>query len=1080
MNISRKILIGLFFLYFTQLTFCQTILTGFVKDFNTGEPLVGANVNIVNKNNRSIGGTLVDPNGEFHIQISQHANVSIIVSFIGYKSQSFIYTGQKTLDVRLQEDAQTIEAVEVVAKKITKNQEGMTKKDMVSASQKVTLEGLETAPVASITEALQGAMANVDIITGADPGSKSSIRIRGTTSLNASSDPLIVVDGVPFPVTTSSDFSFATANADDYGTLLNISPADIESIEVLKDAAATSVWGSRGANGVLLIETKKGAKGRIQFSFNTKYELQKQASTIPLLNANQYVALVQDELWNTIGDAGFSNSSSYYSLLFNTKEINFDPSYTYFNEYNQNTNWVKEVTQTGFTSDNTFSISGGGDKANYRLSLGYLNQKGTTVGTAFKRFSTMFTMQYKFSNKLDLTTEYSFSDGTTDTNWSNPRSEALTKMPNMSPYYIASDGSRTSQYFTPYSNFQGTFDVDSDGDVDGPFNPVAMAKEAVDRTNTITNRVIFNLHYRLMNGLNWYSIVGLNTKSANTKKFLPQSVTGLNAGDAYYNRSQNATSDQTYLTTENRFIYNWEPSKIHKFIISGIVQTSEQSDAAFSEDVSGSSTSGLSDPTTSGTIQALNSNETLQRTFGTIGNFHYTLFGRYMVDLGYREEANSSIGANNRWGGFPTIGLAWQLGDESFIKKLETISTAKVRLSWGQSGNSPSGASPYVGTFTPTTQYMDYSAVQPSSIQLNNLKWETVSQYNAGLDLGLFEDKLACTFDVYDKTTSNLLQKSVSTPTTTGYSSVRYINSGEMTNKGWEVSFNWKAIDTKKFGAIFSLNVAQNINKIVNLPVNIMDQSYTFANGNYANKVVPGDPLGSFYGYNYLGVYKNLADTYARDANGNVMKDISGNPVIIKNGNTQVKPGDAKYRDLNHDGVINQYDITYLGNAMPTLTGSFGINLRYKEWGLIANFYGRAGQKIINSARMSLENMYGSDNQSTAVLRRWRREGDDTDIPRALYGRGYNYLGSDRFVEDGSFLRLKTLTVKYSVPRKALQLIGLTQCDIYATAYDLWTLTNYSGQDPEVSLSTSVYMLAKDTATTPKPIRVAMGLNLRF
>ena len=348
------------------------------------------------------------------------------------------------------------------------------------------------------------------------------------------------------------------------------------------------------------------------------------------------------------------------------------------------------------------------------------------------------------------------------------------------------------------------------------------------------------------------------------------------------------------------------------------------------------------------------------------------------------------------------------------------------------------------------------------------------------MDLGLFEDKLACTFDVYDKTTSNLLQKSVSTPTTTGYSSVRYINSGEMTNKGWEVSFNWKAIDTKKFGAIFSLNVAQNINKIVNLPVNIMDQSYTFANGNYANKVVPGDPLGSFYGYNYLGVYKNLADTYARDANGNVMKDISGNPVIIKNGNTQVKPGDAKYRDLNHDGVINQYDITYLGNAMPTLTGSFGINLRYKEWGLIANFYGRAGQKIINSARMSLENMYGSDNQSTAVLRRWRREGDDTDIPRALYGRGYNYLGSDRFVEDGSFLRLKTLTVKYSVPRKALQLIGLTQCDIYATAYDLWTLTNYSGQDPEVSLSTSVYMLAKDTATTPKPIRVAMGLNLRF
>lgn len=339
-------------------------------------------------------------------------------------------------------------------------------------------------------------MANVDILTGADPGSGSSIRIRGTSSLNASSQPLFVVDGVPLPVDVDDDFSFASANSEDYGSLLNISPADIESIEVLKDAAATAVWGSKGANGVLLIKTKRGSKGRLQFNFNTKYEFSKERTGVKMLNANQYISMIQDAIYNTVSDLGAQSSKSqeYLKLLYNTKEIGFDPAWQYFNEYNQDVNWLDEITQNGYTTDNTFSVSGGGDKANYRLSLGYLNQEGTTIGTAFERFSTSFNTDYRFSDKLDISLQYSFSRGVTDAAYTDDtdqlkkasvRGHALTKMPNMSPYVIGADGQRTGEYFTPYESFGMTFANDK------VYNPVAMVNEATNRTIATNSRMTF-------------------------------------------------------------------------------------------------------------------------------------------------------------------------------------------------------------------------------------------------------------------------------------------------------------------------------------------------------------------------------------------------------------------------------------------------------------------------------------------------------------------------------------------------------------------------------------------------------------
>ncbi|GAO28402.1 TonB-dependent receptor [Geofilum rubicundum JCM 15548] len=928
-------------------------------------------------------------------------------------------------------------------------------------------------------------MANVDILTSAEPGAKSSIRIRGTSSLNASSEPLIVVDGVPYPTTIADDFSFSTANDEDFGALVNISPNDIASIEVLKDAAATAVWGSRGANGVLLINTKKGRSGKTRFSFSSKYDVRNEASTIPMLNASQYVAMIQDAVWNTVNDLGFSNSQSYLSLLFDTPEIGFDPNWIYFKEYNQDVDYVDEITQRGFSSDNSFSMTGGGDRANYRLSLGYLNEEGTTIGSGFERLSALLSINYRFSHKLRITTDFSFSDAERSSYWHNPRGQALTKMPNMSPYYMNEDGTRSQEYFTPNSYFQGTLGSMRSTEIKGGvFNPVAMVHESINNTNSSNSRFVFNLNYNLLRGLDFFSVVGLDIRKTKNKRFLPQTVTGVTWIDPWFNRSADMLSDNVYLNTENRLLFRRGIENLHNFIATGIVQTSESVSANYKSEVSGNASASTSDPTAGGTIADMGSGSSKSRQLGFIGNLHYAFLDRYMINMGYRFEANSTMGANNRWAGFPTLGLAWHANEEWFLRDLEWWNTFKVRLSWGQSGNAPSGSYSYIGTFDSLNPgYIDYPAIEPNSIHLNNLKWETVSQGNLGVDLAFLKDRLRTSFDVYNKLTVDMLQKNIVLPESSGHSKINWYNSGEMRNSGWEYRIDYDVVRNSNWTVSANFNISQNENEVLTLPDNLTDYKYSFENGAYAYQIVEGNPLGSFYGYKYLGVYQNADETYARDAEGQLIQDISGDPVLVRNGGDPVYPGDAKYQDVNGDGVIDQFDIVYLGNSMPAATGGAGLTVRYKSLTVNAFLHGRAGQKAVNQTRIDTENMHGVQNQSAAVLRRWRHEGDDTDIPRALYNKGYNYLGSDRFVEDASFLRLKTLSLKYSVPSKFLDRFGVERLDAYTTIYDIFTWTNYTGQDPEVPLSRDdgvAYLIAKDKAYTPKPVRIAFGINLNF
>lgn len=1085
MKIYRLIFTLLAGLLLSQSVSAQTILTGIVRDKGTNQPLVGANVYIINANNRTIDGYIVDANGEYRIRVPEETQgLKVVFSFVGYVTETVPYTGQVRINMNLAEDAYTVEAVNVTARRVIRDtKSGLTRRETTYASEKLSLEHLESAPVTSVTEALQGAFSNVDIISGGDPGANSSITIRGTSSLNSSSAPLIVLDGIPFPVEIESSFNFATADAEDYGTLLNISPADIQEVEVLKDAAATALYGSRASNGALLIKTKRGEKGRLQFTINSKYEFKKEASTIPLLNASQYISMVQDAIWNSVNDVGYSSSKGqeYLKLLFDTQEIGTFPEWQYYNEYNQDVKWIDYVTRPSFDLDNSIAISGGGEKTNYSLSIGYLTNQGTTEGTSYDRFSTAFNMGYRFSDKLDISTDFRFTYGNKLSNWSadkvkTPRAEAMYKMPNMSPYTIDPETLRmTDEYFTPYENFQGSFNDNK------RYNPVASVNEAYSRTIENFNRINFNLHYNVLSGLDYYGSVSMEIRTNKPTSYVPQSVTGVTWTDDSFNKSSDKLSDQLYLYTENRLVYIKNFNENHRIISNVNFTTADQTKNEFGSAVVGNTSNYIVDPTSGGKIVEMKTSKSVLRSITALANVTYTFKNRYTLTAGYRQEANSNVGNNNRWKGFGTFGVNWVFSDEKWFANQEVFTFGKLRFNWGQSGNAPGKVLPYYGTFAPNGQYIYINGIGPSKIHLNKLDYETLTQSNLGIDLEFWHGKVQLFFEVYDKTTTDLHQKDVKLPSSTGFTQIDYFNSGKLSNKGWDFRIDLDPVRDRNWSIRASFNISQNFNELKELPSNIQADDFTFGNGNYAHRIVEGDPLGSFYGFKYLGVYKNELDTYMKDPQGNIVNNIHGEPVVMQNGSRKVYAGDAKYMDVNNDGKINEYDVVYLGNSYPTMNYGFNINLTYKNWALISQFHGRAGQKAVNSARMDLEMMRNTGNQSVAVLRRWRNESDVTDMPRALYDQGYNSLGSDRYVENASFLRMKRLTLQYKFPKEWMNKLNLQSLSMYVTAYDLWTITKYTGQDPEVGMDKSeTYPLAKDGAQTPKPFRIAAGFTLKF
>lgn len=1072
----------------------QGYISGTVSEMIGGvkEGCVGANVAIVNSQNRVLTGATTDLMGNYTLNVPEEKDeLTVVFSYIGMKSQRFKYTGQTKIDVLMEADAQTLVEVEIEAKKIERNDLGISQKEMAFATQKVEMsEIVQNSPVSSLEEALQGRLSGVDIIASGDPGAKSSIRIRGTATLNSNADPLIVVNGIPYSTDIDESFDFNTANTEDFADMLSLNPNDIESIEVLKDAASTAVYGTAGANGVLLVTTKKGTQGKTRFSFSSKNSYKVEPPSMPMLDGDEYVAFIQDAIWNTANARGLNSSADLLKLLFDTPDIGYMTDWRYFDEYNQDVDWLDYVKKDAFITDNSFSMSGGGDRATYRFSLSYLDEGGTSIGTGMDRLSANLRIGYNFSDKLRIDTEYSYADTDKDANFTtNTRAEALRKMPNKSPYYIDdATGEMTDIYFLRQNaeDFQGAFSGKTDGGDFKNFHPIIMANESYRNTNTREQKMNFRLYYDLSPALTYSAYVSMKYKTSNTKAFLPQAATDVTINNTFANLSADDNTNNLSLQTENKLMFRkrWNED-MHSVVATGIWRTSQSTSSKYASMIYGAASAGMSDPSAGGAVTSIGSSESEVRSLSGIGSFAYTLLNRYSLNATFNYEGKSSLGNDNRWGFFPSVGVAWNMQDEPFMENIRDVwSQFKVRASYGESGNAPSGTAPYMGSYTAIGQYGTGSAIVPQSMQLNKLKWETSREYNIGVDFGFFKDKLTGTIDYYYKKTKDLLHKDYTIPLAVGFSSgkMNYYNSGEMTNRGLEFRMDYHAIDTKDWDLTFNFNISNNVNTIDKLPENMTSMVYTAKNGEYAQKLVMGTSVGSFFGYRYLGVYQNTEDTYARGEDGSIMRDLYGNPIVMKNIDNKgtCYPGDAKYEDVNYDGIIDKNDIVYLGNYNPTLSGGGGFNLKYKNLGMTVFMHYRLGQKVINQARMDAESMYGSDNQSKAVLRRWRNEGDDTDIPRALWGYGYNYLGSDRFVEDCSYLRLKTLSFNYVCPKSWCKQLHVNTISLYLTGYDLFTFSNYTGQDPEVSLPSKITDLAVDKAQTPRSKRYAFGITVNF
>ena len=1064
--------------------------------------LPGATVYLQNKDQRIIVGAVTGIQGEYILSVPADAKeLTIVTGFVGYITQKVPYTGQRVYDVRLKEDAKSIQSIVVEGKIVRKNDQGVKRENLGTATEFLDVTQFEDMSVTSIDQMIQGRMANLDIVAASgDPGTVSTIRIRGSASLNSSNEPLIVIDGIPQDNDIDEDFNFGDANVEDFGSLLNISPNDIQSIEILKDAAATALWGPRAANGVLLITTKQGGVHKPVFSFNQKFDFAFDPKPIPLLNGPEYVTLMQDAMWNWIKDGDYDQQR--VRTLTNQKDILYDRSYEYFTEFNCNTDWLDLISRNAFTSTTDFAMDGGGEVANYRFSLNYLDQDGTTKATDFARITSRLNLTIKFSRKFRVSSKFDYTESTRNqpygstskdlaigatenaTNEANSvyaindqlkkpvRNTAMIKMPNVSPWVLDQYGNPTSEYFsTPEGSIQKTFP-----------NPLAHVLESTQRTKARTVGANFGIDYAPVQGLNIKANISYRLTAVRTNGFLPSSVMNVKWSNQNYNQGLEAQSNKavTYADVNINYGVNINRHSIQATLQEQIEATNNNS---YSITTTGSGAEAVSSPSSEGKIIKMNSAWAKRRTLGFAGSLNYVYDERYALNIAGRLNANSNTGRNNRWSAIrPSLSAVWRINNEKFMKEAKWIDELRLKASWGQSERVPA-ASFVTGTFAYEDAYMDRPSIKPNQMQLDNLRPEIVSSYNLGLEGAFKRNMIRFSFDYYDKKTSDLIMENMSIQSTTGYSSVRRYNGGDIRNRGWEFSVSLN--DIVKIGAfrlgLSNINLSRNVNEITSLPESMIAEKYTIGNGNYPRKIMEGNPIGSIYGYIFDGVYQNYDETLARDAQGELIRDVNGNTVPIRvGGTTRMRPGDAKYRDLNHDGVIDEQDIVYLGSSFPTLTGGGSLVLKYKGWQLRTSLHFRLGHSIVNMVRHDLENMNTGNNQSKAVLRRWRYEGDQTDVPRALWGVNYNSMGSSKYVEDGSFLKVKDITLTYRVPQNFCRKLGLMNMVLSATAYNLFTLTDYSGQDPEVGVGAGAYGLAIDTSRTPPARKIAFNISFSF
>lgn len=1039
----------------------QSLVRGTVID-DTGLEVIGASILVKGTNQ----GTITDMEGKFSLNVPD-ANAVIVVSYIGYQTLEIKVDVTKPMSIVLKEDAEVLEEVVVVGYQEVK------KKDLTGSVAKADMNDLLNTPVGSFDQALGGRVAGVNVTSSeGTPGGNMNIVIRGNNSLTQDNSPLYVIDG--FPV-------------EDAAMASTINPSDIESLDILKDASATAIYGARGANGVVIITTKKGTIGKPQITYDGSVTMHNASRKIPMMDAYEFVKL-QAEMYPT----QVTSENGGYLMMYEGKQWTLD-DYKNIEQYN----WQDEIFRTAFQHNHSLRLTGGTEGVRYNASTSYYDQQGVLLNTGFERFQMRANTVVK-RDKLDisLTTNYSRSIQTGST----PSENSYSGMNNL--FYSVWGYRPVTFPNKPLSSLMDNVMDDAvDNSNDYRFNPILSLKNEY-RKNYINNLQINGyVAYEIMKGLKLKVSGGYTYDSRKNDQFNnsktryggPTSTDKVNA--------QVIRNERLTWLNENTLTYQTNIKRKHFFnaLVGITFQNSDYEYYSFRTTHIPNESLGMAGMY-EGQANTTNSYKTSWSMMSYLGRLNYNYKSKYYATASFRADGSSKFSKGNRYGYFPSASLAWNFMEEDFMKPLgKVLDSGKLRASWGLTGNNRIGEYDYYALMqalkSKLGDYISNGSVPsgvypingdnttvgtvPIAIGNDNLKWETTEQWNVGIDLSFFRERINFTADVYRKVTRDLLLNA-SVPLSSGFYSATK-NIGKVKNDGLELSLSTKNITTKNFTWTTDFNIAFNKNEVLELAENqtslltaaTFDQDYN-SQTSYIAKV--GLPMGMMYGYVYEGTYKY--DDFNKSGETYTLKN--GVPHFSTENNTQ--PGMPKYKDLNGDGIIDSNDRTIIGRGLPIHTGGFTNNFTYKGFDLSIFFQWSYGNDIMNANRLFFEssnNRARELNQYASYADRWTPENPDSDIPAATTSSS-NRVISSRIVEDGSFLRLKTLTLGYTFPKTKVAKAGLSNVRLYVAGQNLWTLTSYSGYDPEVSVRNSALTPGLDFSSYPRSYTISFGVNLGF
>lgn len=1069
-----------------------TTVRGTVYD-ELDEPLIGAIVQEIDSRNRVYNSVSTDINGEFSLPVKNPSN-KIKISYVGYTPVEMAV--QPKIEVKMQSQTQLSEVVVTASKVMNDGTMPIPTREISGAIQSINTKEFEGLSVSSIDDALQGRLAGLDIVASSgDLGAGSSMRIRGAGSINSNTTPLIVLNDIPYESHVDDSFDFANANQEQFASLLSINPEDIEEITVLKDGASAAIYGARGANGVIMIKTKRGVKGPPKVQLLYKFSAHRQPKGRKMLNGDDYTMLMKQAMFNVRQDENDSNIPEY----------SYDRSdmARYYN-FSQNTDWVDQVRKYGFTHDQTLNITGGGDKAKYRVSLGYYDQTGTIIEQHYSRISNLMNLDYQVSDRLKFSTEFQLTYAKNKKNFQDGDycggmsllDIAYKKMPNVSVYEYDAAGVRSDRFFfIPKSSAV-------DNNQKYLANPVALAHLAKNDETSMRIIPTLRLQYDILDPdktrLRYSGYVQFDIENKKEVKMLPRQFLQDGWQDYDLGRVYNRDAESLNIQTKHDLLFVPKINDDHSLMLYAAWElTSGNSQYQFFK--KSAMPDGITDATQAGRFIEEASERGQWRSMAYMGRLHYSFLSRYILDATIRRDGSTRFGPGHRWGTFPAVSLKWIISDEPFMRNFSTwLNMLAIRPGYGKTGRMPDAEYLHFAKYVAGGTYIDIPSMRPESVRLNNLQWETASSFNIGADFSFWDYRINADANVYWEKDDNLLFQNQSIPSSSGFSSLAWINGGSMKKQGWEINIYTNGlIKAGDWTFDVNANLANSTGKIESLLPSILNDyntAYGYNNGEYLSRIQEGNAYGSIYGFKYKGVYQYSdyvegrpgSCPVVRDADGNIVRDANGKPLGMYfnyGGNHQYKfqGGDAIYEDINHDGNIDELDIVYLGNCNPKLTGGFGFTVKWRQLSVNAFFNFRYGNKIINRARMNAEAMENSYNQSIAVNYRWRKEGDLTEMPRAHYNGNivaYNTLGSDRYVEDGSFLRFKYLTLNYAFTKEMLKPLRLTTLNLYLTLNNLLTWTKYTGVDPE--LSPDSRGICYDDSNTPRSQYFTLGVTLGF